>query len=233
MKVDIWSDVRCPFCYIGKHKFETALAQFAHKENIAVEWHSFELDRSLQTNPTVHPVEHLATTKGIGVDQMKEMMHHAAKAAEEVGIKMNFENGVVANSFNAHRLIQYAKTKGVANEIEEKLFEAHFVNGENIDDASILIEIGEKCGLEGKSLTQMLSSEEFSQEVKADEVRAEQLGIRGVPFFVFDNKYAVSGAQAPEHFLQALTQSWEEFAVQEKPTLFREGPSCDTAGNCD
>ena len=126
MKISIWSDVRCPFCYIGKHKFEKALEQFPHKDQIEVVWKSFELDPGLQTNPRVNTLDHLAENKGISRDQAEQMTQYATQAAKEAGLELHFNKAVVANSFNAHRLIQLAKTKGLGSEAEEALFKAHF-----------------------------------------------------------------------------------------------------------
>lgn len=234
MKVDIWSDVRCPFCYIGKHKFEKALNEFTHKNEIKVQWHSFELDRNLVTNPKVNAVEHLAEIKGIDVEQMRKMMQHAKNAGREVGLPMNFEKGIVANSFNAHRLIQMAKDNGLANTAEELLFKAHFEEGKNIDDSPTLIKIGKNIGLREKRVADMLQSNLYADRVKADEVRAQQLGIQGVPYFIFNDKYAISGAQHPELFLQALQKSWSQFITVDKITPIKgEGSSCDIEGNCN
>lgn len=233
MKVDIWSDVRCPFCYIGKHKFEKALSQFPRKEDIDVVWHSFELDPYLKTDPSVTTFEHLAEAKGISVQQAEEMSGYAANAAKDVNLTFNFDKAVVANSFNAHRLIQLSKTKGLGNEAEEKLFSAHFVEGKNIDDQAVLGEIGRVLGFDDEELKTLFESDAYGPEVRKDEERAQALGIRGVPFFVLNDKYAVSGAQSPDVFLQALQQSWNEFEAEKKPLIIREGASCSTDGNCN
>lgn len=233
MKIDIWSDVRCPFCYIGKHKFEKALEQFPQKKEINVEWHSFELDPGLKTDPSVNTFEHLAKNKGISVQEAKQMTQYAAAAAKEVHLTLDFEKAVVANSFNAHRLIQLAKKAGLANEVEEKLFRAHFVEGKNIDDPAVLTEIALAAGIDEKEMAQMLGSDAYETAVREDEERAGMLGIRGVPFFVLNNKYAVSGAQSPEVFLQALQQSWEEFEQEKKPLIIHEGKNCSVDGYCD
>ena len=208
MKVDIWSDVRCPFCYIGKRKFEMALENFEHKDQIEVEWHSFELDPSMVTRPDVNPVDYLAQIKGQPREWAAEMNQRVTDTAAEVGLTFNLENSVVANSFNAHRLIQLAKSNGVDNEIEEKLFIDYFTGGKNIDDKEVLIEAGVAVGLERLAIEMMLNSDSFTDEVRLDQKIAQQIGIQGVPFFVFDQKLAVSGAQPPETFLGALEQAW-------------------------
>jgi predicted DsbA family dithiol-disulfide isomerase len=232
MKVDIWSDVRCPFCYIGKRKFEMGLEKFSNKNNIEVEWHSFELDPTLVTRTDVNTIDHISEVKGISRKQGEEMHEYVSNVAKEVGLDFNFDKTVVANSFNAHRLIQLAKVKGVANEVEEALFKAHFTEGKNIDDAETLMNIGVSAGIERDELKNTIDSEEFSKQVRQDEQQAQLYGINGVPFFVLNNKYGVSGAQSPETFLQALTQAWEDFEKEKKPLIITEGESCTTDGDC-
>lgn len=233
MKVDIWSDVRCPFCYIGKHKFEKALEQFAHKEGIEVVWHSFELDPYVKTDPSVSTYEHLAKNKGIGIQQAKQMTQYAADAAKEVNLNLDFEKAVIANSFRAHRLIQLAKTKGLGNDAEEHLFSAHFTEGKNIDDQDVLIGIGKSIGLKEEAIIEMFESDAYEAAVRQDEMEARSLGISGVPFFIFNGKYAVSGAQSPDVFLQALQQSWAEFEQANKPLIIQQGATCSADGHCD
>ncbi|MGN6531587.1 MAG: DsbA family oxidoreductase [Ginsengibacter sp.] len=232
MKIKIWSDVRCPFCYVGKRKFEMALEKFEHKNKVEVEWQSFELDPNLDTNPNVNATAHLAEIKGISLQQAKEMQGYVLQAAKEVGLDFNFDKSVVANSFNAHRLIQFAKSKGLGNEIEEALFQAHFIDGKNIDDKVALAEIAAAIGLDESETKKMLTSDDFTKEVRQDENQAGAFGIRGVPFFVLNNKYAVSGAQSPETFLQALEQTWQESEQEKKPVIINEGQSCSVDGNC-
>jgi predicted DsbA family dithiol-disulfide isomerase len=233
MKVDIWSDVRCPFCYIGKRKFEKALEKFPHKNEIEVNWHSFELDPTLKTNTAVSAIEHIADIKGISKEQAEGMHTHVTNVAKEIGLDFNFEKSVIANSFNAHRLIQLAKTKGLANEAEEQLFKAHFLEGKNIDDNETLIQIGVSAGLNENDVKDMIASDSFSQEVRQDEMQAQSIGINGVPFFILNNKYAVSGAQSPDVFLQALSQTWSEIEKEKQPIIITEGESCSPDGNCN
>lgn len=232
MKVKIWSDVRCPFCYIGKHKFEAALAQFPHRDQIEVDWKSFELDPYLQTDPEVNAVEHLAMQKGISREQASQMTGHAAQAGREAGLELDFDRTVVANSFNAHRLMQMAKSKGLGNEIEEALFRAHFTEGVNIDDRAVLTGLGVSVGLEKNEVEEVLSSDTYGDAVRKDQTEAQALGIRGVPFFVLNEKYGVSGAQPVETFLGALQQSWDEYEKTKQPIMFEEGPSCSADGEC-
>lgn len=210
MRVDIWSDVRCPFCYIGKRKFEKALETFAYKDEVEVVWHSFQLDPELKTQPGLDSVDYLAQIKSMPREQVLQMHEHVLKAAREVGLEFDLDSTVVANSFHAHRLIQLAKSEGLADEAEEHLFRAHFSDGKNIDDKETLREIGKAIGLDDKLVDEVLASDRFADKVREDELMARHIGIRGVPFFIFNNRYAVSGAQAPEAFLQTLEKAWKE-----------------------
>lgn len=232
MKVKIWSDVRCPFCYIGKHKFEAALERFSHKAEIEVEWKSFELDPSLRTQTQINALDHLAKTKGISRPEVEQMTQYAAQAGMEVGLELNFDQSVVANSFQAHRLVQLAKSRGLGNEIEEELFKAHFTNGLNIDDTEVLVQLGVAAGIKEDEVLEVLSSDAFADAVRRDQAEAQSLGVRGVPFFVFNDKYGVSGAQPVETFLGALNQSWDEYAKSTQPIMFEDGPSCSADGDC-
>ncbi len=210
MKVKIWSDVRCPFCYIGKKKFENALADFSGKDQVEIEWKSYQLDPTLKTDPNLNTLEYFMKTKNISESQAREMFKGATQMAAEVGLDFNLEASVLANSFMAHRLIQLAKSKGVDNEAEEALFKAHFIEGKNIDDPKVIEEIATSIGINSNEVKDMLASDAFGYEVKQDEMEARNIGVRGVPFFVIDDKYAISGAQPSEVFLQTLQKAWEE-----------------------
>jgi len=232
MKINIWSDIRCPFCYIGKRKFEMALEKFEQRNAVEVEWKSFELDPGLKTQNDVNATEHLAAIKGISKERANEMQQYVKGIANEVGLDFNADKAVVANSFNGHRLIQFAKTKGLGNEAEEELFKAHFTEGKNIDNTEVLLQTAINIGLDENEAREMLASGAFAKEVKQDEMQAQQFGISGVPFFVLNDKYAVSGAQSPETFLQALEQTWQE-TEEKKPVIIKQGESCSVDGNCD
>lgn len=212
MKVDIWSDVNCPFCYIGKKKFETALAQFEHADEVEVEWHSFELDPHAVTNTELNAAQFLADKKGQTLEWAIQMQDHVKNAAAEVGLQFDFDKAIMANSFKAHRLIQLAKSKGLADEVEEALFIANFTDGKNIDDPAVLLELGKESGLQADEVQEMLEGYIYGDDVRADEEAASKIGISGVPFFIINQKLAVSGAQAPETFLGALNQAYQTAA---------------------
>lgn len=209
MEVKIWSDVRCPFCYIGKRKFEAALAEFVHKDEVNITWKSFELDPNIQTVEDTNIYDYFSKAKGIPREQAVSMFNNVTQVAAEVGLDFKLEQSVVANSFKAHRLIQLAKTMNLGDEIEEELFRIHFMEGKNIDDESVLLASGKNIGIPETAISALFNSDDFDAEVRIDQLEAQRIGIRGVPFFVFDDKYAVSGAQAPEIFLQTLEKAWE------------------------
>jgi predicted DsbA family dithiol-disulfide isomerase len=216
MKVDIWSDIRCPFCYIGKRKFEAALEHFEHKDKIEITWHSFELDPELKTNPDKDVHDYLAELKGASRDWSVKVHHKLTQTAKDAGLTYNFDKAVVANSFDAHRLIQLANMHGLGDAAEESLFKAYFTDGKNIDDHATLRSIGASIGLEKTEVEEMLASGAFANHVRSDEAQAHRIGVNGVPFFVFNDRYAVSGAQPSNIFFDTLQKSWKEFEI-EKP----------------
>ena len=199
----------CPFCYIGKRKFEVALAEFEHKDAVEIEWKSFLLSPEMKTDPTKSIHQFLADHKGISLDEATGMNDNVAHIAAQAGLHYNFDKTIPANSFNAHRFLHFAKQHGKQNEAEELLFKAYFTDGKNIDDAPTLMDLAAGLGLDTTALATAMGSGEFTNDVIADIQEAQALGIQGVPFFVFDRKYAVSGAQDPSVFLDTLETAFK------------------------
>lgn len=210
IKIDIWSDIVCPFCYIGKRKLEQAMEKFSHKELIEIEWHSFQLDPELSVEEKTDIFSYLAERKGISKSQSEAMHTQVVQMAKENGLDYRFDKAVVANSFDAHRLIQFSKKYQKGDEAEELIFNSYFTQGKNIGEIETLIFIGKKIGLPENELIQVMNSKEYSDEVKRDIELSQQLGIRGVPYFVFQMKYGISGAQPTTVFEKALQQAYEE-----------------------
>jgi len=235
MKIEIWSDIMCPFCYIGKKHLEAALAQFGEADAVEVVWKSYQLDPYIPRNPEYkNTYAYLAATKGMSHDEAKQMTAGVSQAAARAGLTLDFERAVVANSLNAHRLVHLAQSKGLANELKEALFRAHFTDGKDINNRQTLIEIASVAGLPAAEATAVLDTDRYSDEVARDIREARDIGVRGVPFFVFNRKYAISGAQPPEAFLQALEKSVAEWrAEQPKLITETEGPTCGPDGRCD
>ena len=234
LKVQIWSDIMCPFCYIGKRRIEEALNLFEHKDAVAIEWKSFQLDASFVASSDDNMVEHLAQKYGKDTDWAQGMLDNMTQNAKSAGLDFHFEKAVLANSFNAHRLLHLAKKHHLANDLEELLFKAYLTEGKNINDNNTLKELGVSVGLNEHDIDEVLNSDVYGNDVKQDIQNANSIGVQGVPFFVFDNKYAVSGAQPATAFLETLQKAWEEGKFDSKVTLINttEGDSCGIDG-CD
>lgn len=206
IKVEIWSDIACPFCFIGKRRFEAALAQFDRKDQVVVTWRSFELDPSAKKNQGVSVYEHLAAKYGRDVEWAKQMNENLKQQATDTGIKFDFDRVVPTNTFDAHRLLHLATKNGKQKEAQERLFSAYFTEGKDVSDHSVLETIADQIGLEAGEAKRCLSSDEFANDVRQDEATAAAYGLRGVPAFVFNEKFLVSGAQPTEVFLGALNE---------------------------
>jgi predicted DsbA family dithiol-disulfide isomerase len=228
LKVQIWSDVMCPFCYIGKRKLESALNQFDHTNRVEIEWKSFELDAKFKASPDDNIIAHLSKKYGRDEAWAKEMTDNMTENAKLSGLDFHFDKAVLANSHNAHRLLHLAKKYQLGNELKELLFKAYLTEGKNLNAISTLSALGQEVGLEKTMVEEVLHSNAYSDAVKNDIAIAQQIGIQGVPFFVFDNKYAISGAQPDEVFLQTLQKVWEEGAFESEVTLLNtnDGDSC-------
>ncbi len=235
MKIEIWSDVMCPFCYIGKRKFETALAKFPHQDKLEIEWKSYQLTPDMVTQPDKNINEFLAEHKGMSLAAAEEMNNRVTEMARSVGLDYQMNKSIVANSFQAHQFAHFAKRHGKQVEAEEALFRAYFTDGENIDDRATLLKLGEEIGLDATALAESLQNDEFAGEVKSDIDEARKIGVRGVPFFVFNRAYAISGAQEPEAFLNTLGKSYTEWAKENEGSKLNitSGPSCAPDGTCD
>ena len=207
MKIEIWSDVVCPFCYIGKRKLEKALDKFPLKDQVEIEWKSFQLNPEEKTNPSINTLEHLAQSKGWSMDQTKEITSNVVEMAKEHGLEFDFEKAKVANTKNAHRLIHFAKKQGKGGEMKERLLKAYFSDGENVDDPNTLIKLGAEIGLNESEIKSMLASNQFDDAVDQDIYESRLIGVRGVPFFVLDRKFGISGAQPDEVFEETLEKS--------------------------
>ena len=206
MRVDIWSDVVCPFCYIGKKRLEHVAAEAGIE--LEVHWHSYELDPNAPAKHEESNTERLARKYGRSYAEMEEMQRHVAATAASEGIDFQWQKANSGNSFNAHRIIHLAQSKGLGNEAEEAFFHAYMTEGLAIGEREVVEEIASRIGLDNAEVEYVLDSDELTDFVRHDEkIAREQLNITGVPFFVFDQKLTLSGAQPREIFLQALQQA--------------------------
>lgn len=210
MKVEIWSDVACPFCYIGKHRFEEALKQFSQRDEIAIEYKSFELDPNAEREPKQDLAGLLSKKYGVSREQAIAMNRQVQQSAADIGLVFNFDRAIPANTHDAHRLVKLAGRYDRAGEAMERLYEAYFVEGRNVADKEALADIAAALGIDRSEALTMLGSAAYSEEVRADSSEAGHLGARGVPFFVINRKYAVGGAQPAQVFLDTLQKAWAD-----------------------
>ncbi|WP_394650878.1 DsbA family oxidoreductase [uncultured Acinetobacter sp.] len=216
MRVDIWSDVVCPFCYIGKKRLEHVAAEAGVE--LDIHWHSFELDPDAPTHHDTSNTERLAKKYGRSVEEMQQMQQNIAQMAAEEGIDFQWQKANSGNSFDAHRIIHLAQSKGLGNQAKEAFFHAYMTEGLAIGEREVVEEIASRIGLDHAEVEYVLQSDELADFVRHDEkIAHEQLNISGVPFFVFDQKFALSGAQPREVFLQVLNQSLAQ-TEQQSPT---------------
>lgn len=207
MLIEVWSDIACPFCYIGKRRLSAALDAFPHRDDIQVLWRGFQLQPGLVTDPTISIAEYLANSKRLHPDQVAQMNQRVRQMGQADGIAFDFAKVVVANTFNAHRLLQFAQAQGLGDAMKERLLRANFTEGANVDDAATLQRLGEEAGLNADAVRELLAGDGHADEVRRDLVEARELQIGGVPFFLLDRAYAISGAQEGALFTQAIARA--------------------------
>ncbi|PKR77298.1 disulfide bond formation protein DsbA [Halalkalibacillus sediminis] len=210
MKIEVWSDVVCPFCYIGKRRLERALSDFAHSKEVDVEFKSFQLDSNAEKNTNQNIHEMLANKYGVSYEKGKEMNESMAMQAKEEGLDFHFDQVIPTNTEDAHRLSQYAKQQGKMYKFMERVMKAYFTEGKDVGEHQILADLAEEVGLDKKESLQVLAEGHYKGAVVGDQQLAQQLGVQGVPFFVFNEKYALSGAQPTESFKEVLEKVYEE-----------------------
>ncbi|MDO5712447.1 MAG: DsbA family oxidoreductase [Micrococcales bacterium] len=214
LKVDIWSDIACPWCYIGKRKFERAVEEFsADGREVEVEYHSFELAPDTPVDFEGSEVDFLVAHKGMAADQVEQMLSQVSSIASSVGLDYDFDAMQHTNTVRAHQVLHLAKSKGLQVELKERLLKAYFEQGRHVGRAEDLADLAADVGLDRDEVLRALESEEFLPDVRADIAQARTYGISGVPFFVLDRTFGVSGAQESATFVQALTQAWDEQAA--------------------
>lgn len=209
IKIDVWSDIACPWCFIGKRKFEGGVAAFqsdADAPEVIVEYHSYELSPDTPVDFEGSEIDFLAGHKGMPVERLHEMLEQVTGVAAAVGLEYNFDILKHTNTVKAHQLLHYAKAQGIQLQAAERLFSAYFTEGRHLGHAEDLADLGAELGLDRADVLRSLTEDEYLPAVRADQAQARQFGINGVPFFVIDGKYGVSGAQDPDTFAQVLQQ---------------------------
>jgi len=213
MRIEIWSDVVCPWCYIGKRRLETALADFPHADDVEVVWRSFQLDPSAPREATESLAEHLGHKYGGGADAGREMIARVSDVAASEGLTFSYDDAQRASTVDSHRLLHLALVEGgttLQGALKERLLESYFVRAENPADHDVLRRVALEAGLAAQRVDEVLASDEYADAVDVDQQQAVAYGASGVPFVVIDQKYGVSGAQPAEVFRQVLSQAWDE-----------------------
>jgi predicted DsbA family dithiol-disulfide isomerase len=228
LRVDIWSDVVCPWCAIGKRRFEAALARFPHKDAVEIAWRAFELDPSAPAVQEGDNATRLARKYGRTREQAVAMMQQVAETAARDGLDFDLVNARSGNTFDAHRVIHLAAEHGVQGAVKERLLRGYMTERLAIGDRDVLVRLASEAGLDAEEVRAMLASDRFAREVREDEDLARKLGISGVPFFVLGGAIGVSGAQPEEVMLRALEQAWA--SAPEESAGRGEGEVCGTDG---
>jgi predicted DsbA family dithiol-disulfide isomerase len=233
MLVEIWSDIVCPFCYIGKKRFNQALRMFPHRQQVEVVWRSFQLNPEQRSHPGMHINDYLAKIKGWSPEEAKERHQHVTEMGKAHDIDFRFDKVVVGNSFDAHRLHHYADSQGRGKEMLARLFRGYFNEGRDIADRKVLSKLAADAGLDSNETLAVLQTDGFTREVAKDVTEARSLGIRGVPFFYINRRYSISGAQTPSEFLAAFEKVWSEQPRDNEVSEPLDGSTCGPEGECD
>lgn len=235
MKVEIWSDITCSFCYIAKRKFESALELFKERDKIEIVWRSFELAPGLKTDAGKKLPMFLAELKGISLEQAKGMTSHLTNFVKEIGLVFNLDEAIPANSFNAHRVSHLAKDYDLQSNAKESLFKAYFTEGKNIDDIQTLIALAKEIGLDTTEVKGMLESVKYAEEVRLDVNEAKQAGITSVPYYVFNAKTKVSGTQDSKVYLETLEETFAQWKLETQQTILEISgeQSCKIEEDCE
>jgi predicted DsbA family dithiol-disulfide isomerase len=230
LPVDVWSDVVCPWCAIGKRRLEQALAQFPHRDDVDVVWHAFELDPGAPAVQSGDNASRLARKYGRTRDEALAMMRHVEGVAAKDGLELQLTTARSGNTFDAHRVIRLAAEHGLQGAVKERLLRGYMTENEAIGEREVLVKLAAEAGLDAEEVRATLASDRFGAEVRDDEGAARSLGINGVPFFVFGGKYAVSGAQPAPVMLRALEQAWAHVESEAREQTAEEGAACGPDG---
>ena len=229
MKIELWSDFACPFCYIGKKRFEKALANFPHKDKVELVYKAYQLNPNAPKKMVGTAYEAFAKGHGTTPEQAKQKFAMFTENAKTVGLEYNYDIIQMTNTFDAHRVAKYANTLGLEQELTNRFMKAYFTDGENLADYQTLVKLASEVGLQEEKVKAILEENTYGDLVKEQMLEGRQVGVRGVPFFVLNRKYGVSGAQAEEYFTQVLEKLWEEEQEQQLSTISeaKDGATCN------
>ncbi len=229
IKIEIWSDVVCPFCFIGKRKMEHAVTKLNAEDKLEIIWHSFQLDSNFPKNISVPSTKHLSEKKGYPVEQIKGMYHQLANQGKKYDIDFQFDNALSFNTLDVHRLIQWSKTLNKSNELKEAFMLAYFTNGVDLSQQESILKVLKNVGLDSVKGSAVLNSDDYKQKVEQDIYQSRQLGIRGVPHFLINEKEVISGAQNDSVFENILSAALTK--MKPKEITSQEG-ICLPNGEC-
>ncbi|WP_301108535.1 DsbA family oxidoreductase [Sporosarcina sp.] len=234
MKIEVWSDYVCPFCYIGKRRLEDGLKQSGLKGKAEVEYKAYQLDPNTPIASDLSLLEGLAAKYSVSLAEAENMMKNIEEQAKTVGLHYQVDKMKTSNTMDAHRLAKFAKLHGKESQITERLLHGYFVEGERIDTEEVLLAIAKEVGLDAEQTKAMLNSDDFAEQVQEDIDEAREIGVQGVPFFVINRKYAISGAQPTEAFVEALEKIAKEEGIQPSLQVLGGvgGGQCDD-GSCN
>lgn len=232
MKVEIWSDIACPWCYIGRRRFESALAKFPHADQVEIIWRSYQLDPTASKDNPTPTGEMLMKRYNMPPQKVAEMQDNVTQVAAQEGLEYHLDKTYSINSLDAHRVLHLALEKGLQGEMKERIQWAYFTEGLLLSDVEVLVTLAEEVGLDGAEVRAMLATDEHVADVQADIRRAQMIGVQGVPFFLVDERYAVSGAQPAELFGEALDRAWKDAHPVMVLSTDESGEVCGPDGNC-
>ena len=231
MKIEIWSDFSCPFCYIGKKRFEKALSEFKHKDEVEVVFKAYQLNPLAEKTIDVNAYETFAKSHQISIEETKKRFDNTVQSAKSVGLEFRYDIVQMTNTFDAHRLAKWANLLGLEQRLTDRLMKAYFTDGYNLADMETLVKLAVEVGLDENSARKVLHENQFTQDVRSEINEAKRIGVQGVPFFVVNRKYGISGAQQEDYFLAALNQIWDEdhpmISDEEAKTSYCTGDDCD------
>jgi predicted DsbA family dithiol-disulfide isomerase len=230
LRIDVWSDIACPWCYVGKRRLEAALAKFPYKVDTEVVWRAFELDPAAPRERATEGsyAARLAAKYGSSVREAEGMISRMTDVARQDGLDFRFDKIRPGNTFDAHRLVHLGGERGMQDAVKERFLLGYLTEGAAIGDPETLVRLASEAGLDTEEVRATLASDRYAADVREEESEAAELGIRGVPFFVVDGRYAVSGAQPTEVLLGALAKAWDDRAI--KPEILAEGAACGPEG---
>jgi predicted DsbA family dithiol-disulfide isomerase len=230
LTVEVWSDIACPWCYVGKRRFESALARFEHAARVELVWRAYELDPSAPAVRDDSYVQRLASKYGRSKAEAQGMLDNMVATGAKEGLRFDFANIRAGNTFLGHRLLHLARERGVQGQLQERFFRGYFSEGAAVGTPEVALRLAGEAGLDTDEANAVVQTDQFADAVRQDQREARELGVDGVPFFLLGRRYAVAGAQPADLLLRALEQGWQELSLEGDPADEAAGPVCGPEG---